>query len=145
VTSPDHIAQMFDNEYEKLQNMIDVTSPKSNLTVHEIIEIYYQVMNVSSMSAMLGENTGSETDSLKDKIHDAEKLISKQFNSILHPQVMNILSDSIAADTKKLQSASPAKKSKDEIESDANLFEDLRQKMSTKEFVEQYDKSLNHD
>ncbi len=36
-------------------------------------------------------------------------------------------------------------KSKEEIESDAKLFENLRQKMSILEFVEQYDKSLHHD
>ena len=58
---------------------------------------------------------------------------------------MKELSDSILETTKKLQSGSPGQKSKEEIESEAKLFEELRQKMSTKEFVEQYDKGLNHD
>ncbi len=31
------------------------------------------------------------------------------------------------------------------MESEAELYEHLRQTMSTKEFVEQYDKGLSHD
>ncbi len=36
-------------------------------------------------------------------------------------------------------------KSKEEIENEAKKYEKLRQMMSTKEFVEQYDKGLSHD
>ena len=145
MTSSDDISEMFDNESQKLQVMIDTASSKPCLNIHEIVETYYQVMNVSSMSTMLRGHVESESKSLLDKIHESEKLISEQFNSVAHPQIMKILSDSILADTKKLQSGSSDKKSKEEIESDAKLFENLRQKMSTKEFVEQYDKSLHHD
>ena len=145
MTSSKDIFQMFENESQKLRNLIDTAGSKSDLGIHEIVETYYQVMNVSSMSAMLREQAESESASLLDKIHETEKLISEQFNSKIHPQTMKILSDSILADSKKLQSESSGKKSKEEIESDANLFENLRQKMSTKEFVEQYDKSLHHD
>jgi hypothetical protein len=145
MTSTDDISQMFDNESQKLQVMIDTASSKPNLNIHEIVETYYQVMNVSSMSTMLRGQVESESKSLLDKIHETEKLISEQFNSITHQQIMKNLSDSILEDTKKLQSGNPGKKSKEEIELDAKLFEDLRQKMSTKEFVEQYEKSLHHD
>ena len=145
MTSSDKIFEMFDDESQKLQIMIDAASSRSDLNIHQIVETYYQVMNVSSMSIMLRGQVESEFKSLPNKIHESEKLISEQFNSITHPQIMKILSDSISEDTKKLQSGNSDKKSKEEIESDAKLFEDLRQKMSTKEFVEQYEKSLHHD
>ena len=47
--------------------------------------------------------------------------------------------------TKNLQSGNSGEKSKEQIESDAKLFEELRQTMSTKEFVEQYENGLSHD
>ena len=145
MTSHEDISQMFDNESQKLRILIDNANIKSDLNIHEIVETYYQVMNVSSMSSMLRGQVESGSKSLQDKIHETEKLISEQFNSNIHPQIMKILSDSILVDTQKLQSGSSGEKSKEEIELNAKLFEDLRQKMSTKEFVEQYDKNLHHD
>ncbi len=145
MTSADDVSQMFDNELQKLQNLIDTVDSKLDLDIHVIVETYYQVMNVSSMSVMLRGQAEPGSKSLLDRVRESEKLISKQFNSDIHLQIMKTLSDAILADTKKLQSRSPGKKLKEEIESDAKLFEELRQKMSTKEFVEQYDKSLHHD
>ncbi len=58
---------------------------------------------------------------------------------------MEKLVNSIQATTENLQSDSSIQKSKDDIENEAKLYEELRQKMSTKEFVEQYDKGLSHD
>ena len=43
--------------------------------------------------------------------------------------------------TKTLQSSS-GEKTKDQIENESKMFEELRKKMSTKEFVEQYNKGL---
>ena len=145
MTSSEDISKMFDNESRKLRKFIDTASSKPNLDIHEIVETYYQVMNVSSMVAMLRGQAKSGSKLLVDKIHETEKLISVQFNLKTHPQIMKILTDSILADSQKLQSGSSGKSSKEEIELNAKLFENLRQKMSTKEFVEQYDKSLNHD
>ena len=139
------VFKMFDTESQKLQKFIDTAGSKPDLEIHEIVEIYYQVMNVSSMAAMLRENDKSESKLLLEKIHKTEKLISEQFNSNIHPQIMKFLADSILTNSQKLQSGSSDKSSKEEIELNAKLFENLRQKMSTKEFVEQYDKSLNHD
>ena len=145
MTSADDISQMFDNELQKLQNLIDAVDSKPDLDIHGIVETYYQVMNVSSMSVMLRGQAEPGSKSLLDRVYESEKLISKRFSSDVQLKIMKALSDSILADTKKLQSKSPGKKSKEEIKLDAKLFEDLRQKMSTKEFVEQYDKSLHHD
>ena len=44
--------------------------------------------------------------------------------------------------TKQLQSSSSSDQSKEDIENQAKNFEQLREMMSTKEFVEQYDKGL---
>ena len=52
MTSSDDLSEMFDNESQKLRIMIDTASSKSDLNVHEIIETYYQVMNVSSSLAI---------------------------------------------------------------------------------------------
>ena len=145
MTSIDDISQMFDNESQKLQNLISIADSKSDLNLHEIVETYYQVMNVSSMSTMLKEQVESQPNSLLDKIQVIDKLISEQFNSNIHPQIMKTLSTSIQETTEKLQSGNTGKKSKEEIESEAKLFEKLRQKMSTREFVEQYNKGLYYD
>ena len=145
MTSIDDISQMFDNESQKLQNLISIADSKSDLNLHEIVETYYQVMNVSSMSTMFKEQVESQPNSLLDKIQVIDKLISEQFNSNIHPQIMKTLSTSIQETTEKLQSGNTGKKSKEEIESEAKLFEELRQKMSTREFVEQYNKGLYND
>ncbi|MDH3395669.1 MAG: hypothetical protein OEL52_05885 [Nitrosopumilus sp.] len=142
MTSTDDLSQMFDDESLKLQNLINLADSKSDLSVHEIVETYYQVMNVSSMSTLLKEQVESQPNSLLDKIQVIDKFISEQFNSNIHPQIMKTLSTSIQETTEKLQSGNLGKKSKEEIESEAKLFEELRQKMSTREFVEQYNKGL---
>ena len=145
MTSADDTSQIFDDEYLKLQNLINIADSKSNLNIHEIVETYYQIMNVSSMSTMLKEQVESQPNSLLNKIQVIDKSISEQFNSNIHPRIMKILSTSIEETTKRLQSGNTGKKSKEEIESEAKLFEELRQKMSTREFVEQYDKGLHND
>ena len=58
---------------------------------------------------------------------------------------MDHLSSSIQSLTKNLQSETIGEKSKEQIEKDAKLFDELRQTMSTKEFVEQYETGLAHD
>lgn len=140
MTSCDEISQMFDTESEKLCNLIN-NATKINLPIHEIIETYYQIINVSSMITMLKEKINSGNASLLDKIHETEKLVSEKFNSDIHPKIMDYLKICIQQDTQSLQLGN-REKSKEETESEAKLFEELRQKMSTKEFVEQYDQGL---
>ena len=143
--SIDDISGMFHAESEKLENLINNT-PKPELTLHEIIETYYQVMNVSSMITMLKQQLNSdEHRTLLDKIAEIEKVISEKFNPIIHPQVMEKLAKSIKDTMNTLQSDNSEQKSKEETENDAKLYEELRKKMSTREFVEQYDRGLSHD
>jgi len=144
--SIDDISRMFQTESEKLENLINNASTKSELPIHEIIETYYQIMNVSSMITMLKPQIDvDEYKSFLEKIQETEKIISEKFNSNVHPQILKILTKSIQDTMTNLRSGGSEQKSKEEIENEAKLYEELRQKMSTKEFVEQYDKGLSHD
>jgi len=147
MTSIDDISSMFHTESEKLENLISNATTKSELTIHEIVETYYQIMNVSSMIPMLKQQLGGSDghNSLIKKIEETQKLILEKFDSNLHLSIMRQLANSITDTTQSLQSKNTLGKSKDEIESEAKLYEALRQTMSTKEFVEQYDKGLSHD
>jgi hypothetical protein len=135
---------MFDSESQKLSSLIDTANSKTDMNIHEIVETYYQVMNVSSMATMLKQQADSEPNVLS-KIQETEKLISDKFDSVIHPKIMAKISLTIKEMTQKLQSGNSGEKSKEQIESDAKLFEELRQTMSTKEFVEQYEKGISHD
>ena len=144
--SIDDISSMFHTESEKLENLINNATTKSELSIHEIVETYYQIMNVSSMTVMLKQQLDTnEHKILLDKIAETERVISEKFNLTTHPQVMEKLTKSIQDTVKILQSRDSEQKSKEDTENDAKLYEELRQKMSTKEFVEQYDKGLSHD
>ncbi|MEX0861233.1 hypothetical protein [Nitrosopumilus sp.] len=145
MSSPDDVFSMFVSESQKLQNLIDIANNKTDMNIHEIVETYYQVMNVSSMVTMLKQQAGFEPKELLEKIHESENLISEKFDSTIHPKILQKLSVTIQELTKNLQSGNFGEKSKEQIESDARLFEELRQNMSTKEFVEQYEFGITHD
>jgi len=141
----DDIFSMFVSESQKLHNLIDIANNKIDMNIHEIVETYYQVMNVSSMATMLKQQAYFEPKELLEKIQESEHLISEKFNSIIHPKILQKLSVTVQELTKHLQSGNLGEKSKEQIESDSRLFEELRQNMSTKEFVEQYDFGITHD
>ena len=143
MTSAEDISKMFEDESRKIKNLFDVADSKTEMNVDEIVEAYYQVMNVSSMANML-KQVNPEPE-LKEKISKTEKLISQRFDSIIHPRIIQNLSVSIQELTKKLQSGNSGEKSKEQTELDTMLFDELRQNMSTKEFVEQYENGLSHD
>ncbi len=146
MASIDDISGMFHIESEKLENLINNATTKSELSVHEIIETYYQIMNVSSMISMLKPQIDVDAHkSFLEKIQETEKIISEKFNSDIHPKIEKILAKSIQETTKNLQSEDSEQKSKEDTENQAKLYEELRQKMSTKEFVEQYGIGLSHD
>lgn len=146
MSSADEISKMFQTESEKLKNLLDTADSKSDLSLHEIVETYYQIMNVSSMANMLVQQLNeNDHKSLLEKISEIQNMISTKFNLELHPKIMNNLTTSIQEITKSLQSQNQKEKSKEEIENDAEAYDELRKKMSTKEFVEQYDQGLSHD
>lgn len=141
MSSFDEISKMFQTESERLEGLIG-NATKSDLTIHEIVETYYQVMNVSSMIAMLKQQHENDQHKLLEKIDETQKTISDKFNAKIHPQIMEDLSASIQKTMQELQSENSSQKSKEEIENEAKLYDELKQQMSTKEFVEQYDKGL---
>ena len=58
---------------------------------------------------------------------------------------MKHIINSISDITDNLQSLNSEQKSKETIETEAKLYEKLREIMSTKEFVKQYDAGMSHD
>ena len=146
MSSADEISKMFHTEAGKLQNLIDNAESKSDLKLHEIVETYNQIMNVSSMASMLSEQLNeNEHKSLLEEISETHNLITTKFNSQIHPKILENLTNSIQETTKNLQSQNQGEKSQEQFEKESEIYEELRKKMSTKEFVEQYDKGLTND
>ena len=140
------ISKILNSEMQKLENQIDdALQDTSNLDISQIIPIYHQVLNVSSMQSVLKQffkDIEPDNES-KNILNNTEKLISEKFNSILHPKFLVHVSDMINISVHELQSQKNSQKTETEIKNDAEMYEKLRELMSTKEFVEQYDKGLS--
>jgi len=143
----DELSTSFYSESDKLKKLIaELLKNQEKLSIDKIILVYFQIINVSSISTVLKQQLDAHKHkALLSKIVETEEMISEKFNSNIHPQIMEKLANSIQATTENLQSDGSTQKSKKDIENEAKLYEELRQKMSTKEFVEQYDKGLSHD
>ena len=138
---PNDLLEIFSTEFDKLENSVNSIKFDDDLTINQIVEVYYQITNVSSMIVVIKP----QFDQNNDKILYAEKFISKKFNSTIHPKIMQSIVNSISGITSNLQSINSEKKSKETIETEAKLYEKLREIMSTKEFVKQYDAGISHD
>ncbi|HIH99366.1 MAG TPA: hypothetical protein HA347_05970 [Nitrosopumilus sp.] len=138
---PNDLLELFTSEYNKLENLVNGLNFDIELSVNQIVEIYYQITNVSSMIMVVKP----QLDQNNDKILYVEKFISEKFNSTIHPKIMEHIANSISSITSNLQSINSEQKSKETIENEAKLYEKLREIMSTREFVQQYDTGLCHD
>ena len=138
---PHDLLELFTSEYDKLENLVNAMNFDDELHVNQIVEVYYQITNVSSMITVVKPQLAQNN----DKILYAEKFISEKFNSIIHPKIMKHITNSISDITSNLQSINSEHKSKETIENEAKLYEKLREIMSTKEFVKQYDAGISHD
>ena len=138
---PNDLLELFTSEYDKLENLVNAMNFNDELHVNQIVEVYYQITNVSSMITVVKPQLAQNN----DKILYAEKFISEKFNSIIHPKIMEHITNSISGITSNLQSINSEQKSKETIENEAKLYEKLREIMSTKEFVKQYDAGMSHD
>jgi len=138
---PHDLLELFTSEYDKLENLVNAMNFDDELHVNQIVEVYYQITNVSSMIIVVKPQLAQNN----DKILYAEKFISEKFNSIIHPKIMKHITNSISNITSNLQSINSEQKSKETIENEAKLYEKLREIMSTKEFVKQYDAGISHD
>ena len=142
----DDFLRMFASESDKLKNLVNGMNPENELSVHQIVEIYYQITNVSSMITVMKQQLDQTDDSTSlEKILNAENFISEKFNFTLHPKIMQSITNSISDITVKLQSLNSKQKSKETIENEAKLYEKLRELMSTREFVKQYNSGLSDD
>jgi hypothetical protein len=138
---PNDLLELFTSEYDKLENLVNAMNFNDELHVNQIVEVYYQITNVSSMITVVKPQLAQNN----DKILYAEKFISEKFNSIIHLKIMKHITNSISDITSNLQSINSEHKSKETIENEAKLYEKLREIMSTKEFVKQYDAGISHD
>ena len=143
--SSNELFELFIVEFEKLENLANQINSGNELLVNQIVEIYYQITNVSSMIEVMKQQIDKSDLSSFEKISNVENFISKKFNSTIHPKIMNNIENSISEITKNLQSLDSDQKSKEIIENEAKLYEKLREIMSTKEFVKQYDAGLSDD
>ena len=143
--SSNELFELFIIEFEKLENLVNKLNSENELPVNQIVEIYYQITNVSSMIEVMKQQIDKSDLSSFEKISNVENFISKKFNSTIHPKIMNNIENSISEITKNLQSLDSDQKSKETIENEAKLYEKLREMMSTKEFVKQYDAGLSYD
>jgi len=138
---PNDLLELFTSEFNKLENLVNGMNFDVELPVNQIVEVYYQITNISSMITVVKP----QLDQNNTKILYVEKFISEKFNSIIHPKIMEHIVNSISSITHNLQSINSEQKSKETIESEAKLYEKLREMMSTREFVKQYDTGLSHD
>jgi len=143
--SSNDLIEFFDTEFIKLENLVNEINLEHELPVNQIVSIYYQITNVASMIEVMKKQIDNSDSSFHEKISNTETFISKKFNSIIHPKIMTNITNSISEITKNLQSLNSEQKSKETIENEAKLYEKLREIMSTKEFVKQYDSGLSND
>lgn len=140
----DDISKIFHAESEKLKDGIDRIMAGSQYSAQEIVAVYYQVINLQSIITVLKLNASKDDNKTRsDKITETENLISEKFNLAVHPQIVAKLENSIRETAKNLQSDHSVKQSTQDIQRDAKLYEDLREQMSTKEFVQQYQRSIS--
>ena len=143
--SSNDLMELFDTEFTKLENLVNEINLENELPVNQIVSIYYQITNVASMIEVMKQQIDNFDLTFHEKISNTETFISKKFNSIIHPKIMTNITNSISEITKNLQSLNSEQKSKETIENEAKLYEKLREIMSTKEFVKQYDSGLSND
>ena len=143
--SSNDLIELLDTEFIKLENLVNEIILENELPVNQIVSIYYQITNVTSMIEVMKQQIDNSDSSFHEKISNTETFISKKFNSIIHPKIMTNITNSISEITNNLQSLNSEQKSKETIENEAKLYEKLREIMSTKEFVKQYDSGLSND
>ena len=142
---------LLNSEFEKLQNIIESITKNSEKTIPDIISLYYQVTMVQTFSKKLSSDIESietsEQQKFLNKIDEIQKFVTENFSKSLHPDILSQLVTSIqnSTDSLKQLGENSEQKPKETIENEALLYKKLRELMSTKEFVEQYEIGLNND
>ena len=143
--------KLFNSESENLFEIIDSVSKKEEKTILEITDMYYQVIKIRGLAQILNDNfkasTNPEHQKLINKLGKIQEFLITNFDKSLHPEILDQLTNSIKNLTKtlKLLGDNSEQKTKEIIEKEALLYTELRELMSTKEFVQQYEIGLKHD
>ena len=140
--------ELLDSEFEKFQKLINSIPKNSEKIIPDIVNLYFQATMVETLSKKLKEDiSGSEQQKHLEKINTIQKYVDENFSKSLHPEILSKLINSIqkSTDNLKLLGQSTEEKTKEIIENEARLYKELRELMSTKEFVEQYDAGIKDD
>ena len=140
--------ELLDSEFEKFQKLMDSIPKNSEKIIPDIVSLYFQATMVETLSKKLKEDiSGSEQQKHLEKINTIQKYVDENFSKSVHPKILSQLVNSIqkSTDNLKLLDQNSEQKTKEIIENEAQLYKELRELMSTKEFVEQYDAGIKDD
>ena len=141
--------ELFTSESEKLQKTIESIPKTTEKKLSEIINLYYQVTMVQTLAKKIKSDLKSPTENqnLFDEINKTEEYLNEKFSKSLHPEILSELTNSIQVSTDNLKQLgqNSEQKTKETIEKEALLYKELRELMSTKEFVEQYETGIKDD
>ena len=140
--------ELLDSEFEKFQTIIDSISKNSKKMIPDIVSLYFQATMVETLSKKLRQDiVESDQQTYLEKINKIQKYVDENFSKSLHPVILSQLVNSIQKSTNdlKLLGQNSEAKTKEIIENEARLYKELRELMSTKEFVEQYDSGIKDD
>ena len=141
--------ELFTSESEKLQKTIESIPKTTEKKLSEIINLYYQVTMVQTLAKKIKSDLKSpaENQNLFDEINKTEEYLNEKFSKSLHPEILSELTSSIQVSTDNLKrlGQNSEQKTKETIEKEALLYKELRELMSTKEFVEQYETGIKDD
>ena len=150
-SSIENSLQLITSELGKLQQTIEAISKINEKSIPDIIHLYYQAAVVQTLAKKLKNDfepsDKSKHKKLLDKIEEIEKYLIDNFIKSLHPEILTQLTNSIQNSTENLKilGQNSEQKTKETIEKEALLYKKLRELMSTKEFVEQYEIGLKND
>ena len=139
---------LLDSEFEKFQTIIDSISKNSKKMIPEIVSLYFQATMVETLSKKLRQDiVESDQQTYLEKINKIQKYVDENFSKSLHPEILSQLINSIqeSTDNLKLLEQNSEEKTKEIIENEAQLYKELRELMSTKQFVEQYESGIKND
>ena len=139
---------LLDSEFEKFQTIIDSISKNSKKMIPDIVSLYFQATMVETLSKKLRQDiVESDQQTYLEKINKIQKYVDENFSKSLHPEILSQLINSIqeSTDNLKLLDQNSEEKTKEIIENEAQLYKELRELMSTKQFVEQYESGIKND
>ena len=148
-TNENETLELFTSESEKLQKTIESIPKTTEKKLSDIINLYYQVTMVQTLAKKIKSDLKFpiENQNLFDEINKTEEYLNEKFSKSLHPEILSELTNSIQVSTDNLKrlGQNSEQKTKETIEKEALLYKELRELMSTKEFVEQYETGIKDD